>query len=489
MLQRLLGIKTATPHTAQKVHTQIFFGNSYQSTSFGGIHKHAEKDASKAKIIFVDTNRKKTDAQIQILTLEALKLLPAYRTAQLLQHEEFIHTWEIRRNGNTLYIHADDTQNAIAFTSPNAADDLQKLVVIRSGMDFFKELFFCAYLQNHFNLTIAKLREMPGISTKHIQLFSDHILAISELTSLGISLNQLATLNIDFLQLLIDYPSALKETLHLGITPTEILNIEYKRLEPVLTNKYDLENALQFVTLRQILRLDETPLTITEVKKPDQGIFFGAFGGGSWGDYLAKRHSNQKIQTVIIKHLKKPEIFKAEEYQLKDEAKTILQEQFKNSTIQKFIHDWHILKENKTTIMYSPALNTILHETHELDVPPPYLKIQLFNFQFYYEKRFADFLKDKNCPIETFRELPGMSKQKLLLLSKNQCAIEELLKIGIKMEDFANIEDLRLENLLVHYKKLPSTLKFVPLATILNLPTTPVLDIEPPAEEKKMSLS
>jgi len=496
--------------TNDSVNTEIFYGNSYSGTFLGGIGLDAEKDAAKAKITITDEKRQKSEGKLQIFHLSQLKNLPEYQSAQILKYAKLIHTWEIRRNENSIYIAAGNAQHAIIFTSLDVENDFRKLSAFAMNltmMDYFEELVSCAYFKEKFHLSIDQLQEIPGMNENRIQLLNNNIRSLEQLISFGMTLDQIAQMDItrlEFLlnnasslaqlnslgwtldqiiqmdkirlQLFIDHVSSLRELLVLGITPAEMARVEYKRLENVLKNKYDLNKASHFVTIRQILNLDSKPLNITSVKKSrfDSYVFLESFNG-SWRDYEVSSTRN----TVTITHKKKTGMFKVESYTLTEDAKEIFKEKLKNCSLIKLIHNWYIFKSNDEIIIYSPELNNITHETHQLDVPQPYINLQLLGVKFYDEKRFADFLKEKNRPIEIFRELPGMTEKKLLLLSEKNDAMERLIELGVKIEEFASIDDLRLENLLVNYNELSNALKFVPISAILALPTTPALEEKP----------
>jgi hypothetical protein len=115
-------------------------------------------------------------------------------------------------------------------------------------------------------------------------------------------------------------------------------------------------------------------------------------------------------------------------------------------------------------------------------VPQNILDFGMIDFVFYKEKKFTDFLTLKGCPIDRFRNLPGMSERKLKLLFENHYTMDRLLNTGINIEELADIHELRLENVLLNFNKIEDALKFVTMKQILDLPEVEkelVLEVKP----------
>lgn len=479
-------------------NTEIFRGSSYSGTSYGGIGMDAEKDASKAKIIFTDKKHHNKIARLEVFPLDQLKKTSLYQSSvEDRKPERLVNTWISRRNKNTIIKTAGEGQLAFAFTSPSEVEnDLTKLIDFRR-IDYFNELAFCSFLKNTLNMSIDQLRMVPGMDNRRINLLLKQHSAFENLISYGFTIEQLGIMDEVLLNLFMGErgnSEKLKQLEDFGITPAQILLIDYARLKNIFSQPYYyLSDALNFVTIEQILGLDSKPLPLTEIKKTGQSStqFIGSSSGGRFGDYIYKSNCSLNKSTVKITHEKKAGAFEAISGTLNEESLVKFDKIIKNLDPTKLIHDWYIIDAgDKQRIIYCPELKNMIHEIHQLEVvPKEYLELQMFDFHFYKEKKFAEFLRDQGCPIDHFRTLPGMSQQKLQLLSENRHVMEELIAKGIKIEEFASINDLRLEHVITNYSKLNNALKIVSISQIVDLPSASSKESLEEPKSKRMRLA
>jgi hypothetical protein len=468
--------------------TKVFFGNFYESTSFGGISLDAEKDSSQAKIIFYDKDRHKKLANLRVFELKKLKKMPLFQSSsEDAKPEKLISTWTTHRNANTIFKVAGDEQLALTFTSNDVQNDFQKLFTLDLRMiDYFNELNFCTFLKNNLNLSIDQLRLITGMNEYRIRYLLKHYGDFQSLILQGFTIEQLGIISQPQLDLLLNNSYQLDKIFKHGVTPSQLVTVNYDLLNKFFNQFTYIDNTLKFITIQQILGLNSKPLPLAEIKIDN--YFHGKIVGyisssnSELAGYLTTCESSMNKQTVKIQHAKSPGVFEATSIKLKDDLKDFEQMRQQTSPI-KLIHEWHVLKSAANErLIYCPDLRILLLENHQLKVPQNILDFGMIDFVFYKEKKFTDFLTLKGCPIDRFRNLPGMSERKLKLLFENHYTMDRLLNTGINIEELADIHELRLENVLLNFNKIEDALKFVTMKQILDLPEVEkelVLEVKP----------
>ncbi len=453
---------------------QVFFGSSYQATSCGGISIETEKNNSRAKITLTNQQQDKKILKAMVFHLDNLKKSAIYQSSIAdIKSEKLVNTWTTRRNGNYLFKVSSDKQMAFSLLSDDADNDLARLTSIRFGaiIDYFKEIYFCSYLQNKLNLSIDQLRTIPGMDETHINLLLENYLMLENLIELGFTIQQLGTMSLKHIQLLLDHYLSLVSLFTHHVTPEQISQINYDKLKYFFNNSLYINDALKFVTIEQILGLNSQPKPLSEMKEEKSTErMIGHFGSsqGQFGDYITSTEFSTNKAEVKITHLKNTGTFQAMGVTLTEESKQTFEKLTQENPPVKLIHQWYVIKNNNDQILYCPELRNLTVETRGLEVPKDILELAMCEFQFYKEKRFIEFLSTKGCSIDRFHTLPGMTDTKLKLLFANKYAMEQLMGFGIKVEEFANIDEPRLRHALKHSREMESALKFVSIHDILN---------------------
>lgn len=464
-----------------KLNTDIFHGQSSSRDMNGGIEIIG--NGNMASITFTDKNRRETKATIKVYKLRLLKKSHDFKNStEEASDENLINTWKTRRGSNTIIKYSGNDQLAFVFSSDGNIDEaFLNLLSHREfyRIDYLNEIKFYRLLQDQAGLSIDQLRDIPGISEKRVQLLFESSSALAALLSHEVTIKQLASLNDELFQLLLKTDSVIKRVLNLGLTMDQLQHVNLAKLSNCMDNSWELEDALKFVTIEQILGINHNPKRIADgsaSRRKSGGIVcLGGFGGGSGGGYIHEHDDN----SITIEHEQSGAKLSIKFGALKDEARSVFDKAIEELELVELIHKWYAFPAKTTNgqrknIFYCPELQLMHLETIDLSFPEDdfrngYNSYLLLSTTYYKENEFIKYLKERGHSLLELKQIPGMSLQKLELLCAHEHDLAFLLKAGISMPDFAKVELNRLTYILENSIKAERALKFVDARELLGI--------------------
>lgn len=260
-----------------------------------------------------------------------------------------------------------------------------------------------------------------------------------------------------------------KSLLEHGATKKDLQNTKSDRFDLILdkmnNDDLGLDNVLRILTIQQLLGIDKTRKSINKNKissVPDNHYFKDVH---SSSDHFFNQRKEDDTTAEVVTHevnnIKKGLKLIVEYEILNDERlakfNTFVSEN--NISPVRMVHEWYSFglpgeDDNKINeFRFCPLRKLLLRQTHDKDFP-----IDIFNERsdiyftrpFYEELNFANFLIEKcKTSLHALRKLSGMTQHKLELLSagKFHWPLNLLLENGIKIEDFARVDEGWLQHL------------------------------------------
>lgn len=464
-----------------KPDTDIFHGHSSSRDMNGGIEIIG--NGNTANIVFTNKNRHKTEAKIEVYQLHSLKKSHHFKSSrEEVGEENLVNIWKTRRSNNAIIKYAGKKQLAFVFSTDSLLDEtFQNLLSHRKfyRIDYLNEIEFCHLLQNKTGLSIDELRKIPGINEERVQLLLEGSGALVALLNHKITIMQLAALNDDLFQLLLKSDSVIKKILNLGLTIDQLQYVNLAKLSHCMNSSWELEDALKFVTIEQILGINHNPKRIEASTSSQRGsdsmVYMGGFGGGSGGGYVHEYDDN----SMTIVHEKSSAKFSIKFGPLKDETRPAFDKAVEELEPIELIHRWYAFPRrtddhHHKNIFYCPKLQLIHLEIFDLSFPEMefrnnYNTYLLLSTAYYKERDFIKFLNEHGESVSELRQLPGMSLKKLELLCDHKHGIDFLLKAGIDISDLAKVDLDRITYILKNSTKAERALKFVDVRELLGM--------------------
>jgi len=487
------------------VNTDVFFGSSYSGNNEGGIG--VDGKGNSAGITFRDKNGNKTLANIKVYNKLKLMTMNVYRkSVEDAQSEKLVHEWHTcRLNKNTIIKYAGNSELAFVFEmndeNLNADIYLDSLSTELSYLDYFRELKFVRTLRDKFNASIDDVKNIKPMNDERIKILMKDCKNLSLLAGTSLSLNNICSLGDNSFRLLLNDPEGTidlynkgfkfslldkldskklewikknpKDFLFLlnnGITPAEIISIDQTMLDKFLQKLYWHKEAFQFITVRQALGVDHTPLPLNKIKiRPQENQYqsLGSDGGGSSGPY-SYEHNGDEIK-VTYEESKKFEVTFGE---IKSAFETQLAEQINKGSQISLVHTWYAFNNN--TVYYCPDLHQVMFETARDGFPTEEFKAgpgtyMLLDAPFYQEKDFVKNLAEKGWPIDKLRATAGMTQQKIEMFFNHKHNFFSLIEKGLQFSDLKKIDEARFSIILTHFDKAKNALEFVSISELLGL--------------------
>ncbi len=389
--------------------------------------------------------------------INKLKSLPIFQKAEAGEVETLVNGWYTKTAPGVVIKFATEKNLAFVFTSEDATEEQFKLFipVARSlcndddfkgkANSYFDEVSFVHFLASH-QLTVDMLRHDHHFSESRISLLVAHQYNFRALLKHGVCLQQI------------------------------------KEMRSVLLAESDLPDVLRLVTLDQIsgknhiapsapkmvFQLPEwEPNRTKGTARSESGPFDMEFANNA----CEISYHHKKNGTLAIMSLRA----------VAPEAKHKLDAGIKGLIPERLIHDWYHLPECRsefsgfiTRKIYCPSLNLAIIKKIAPSFPEQKYDDAIdipcgINPAYYREQQFANFLIKKGCPLESLRQLPGMTYIKLMTLYAHQDLLIALLKRGMALTDFAKIDENRLLHVFAYEYSAIRALRFVKPAELLGM--------------------
>lgn len=436
-----------------RLRTGLFSGQQLSAKSWGSISMDGQGD--KAVFTFADKHgQQKTSATVQVCERHQLRSFAAFNDVSCEEStEELVTTWHTKKTSHAIIKFT--TQNELAFVF-STTDDLNDCYSKWEGygawqLAYFKELEFVNLLER-LHLSVAQLRTIPGMDAGKIKL-------------------------------LVTYQNGFIRLLKNGVTLEQIGLLEPSVLEKYTSSGFQLESALKFVTMQQILGLNHTPraIPVTDDASSQQTFhYLGSRGYSSCGAFSSESRDNH----LIVTHNDSKTTLTAVFGTVTEERKNALNaSDFSAHTPEKLVHDWYRINkaaasssDDVSSVIYCPDSGFIITETSQTGFPEQSFRetygFMLASMPYYQEKSFVDFLVKNGTTLDELRALPGMTPVKTLALFDNRYPLVSLLQTGIRFADLARVDEDRLVYILSHYSDAKSALNFVNVFELFGLGET-----------------
>lgn len=276
------------------------------------------------------------------------------------------------------------------------------------------------------------------------------------------------------------------------VTLDELASADMIKIQKVLDRMDDLDGILAVATIKQILGLDPTQVSIPDTFTSKLRSVFGSTSGMSCG--------GDKESLLFRSHGQNTSVFQRGEslYQsawifAKDDLLTRLDKMAQSISQQEhYVNRWVKLPADcvnparfgfeqrsyewpyKTfdmqvvNVYYSPDTKQVVCEQTSSGFPYENLTKKhasgLDHNPYYYEKHMNEMVECNEYSYDTLRQVPGMSHEKLLILTDNLRVTRELCDT-LPLEELVKMDSTRLHYLIKHYERCVK-----PALELLTLP-------------------
>jgi len=452
--------------------------------------------------IWLEADDQLWSGQVTVYTLTQLQELP--QAGLLGEEEKLIHTWQTKRDGNTITIYSGEGQLAFTLTAENRVEELlAKLKAINLSepgfelkcLDYFKEASF-AELVKQGGLTIAEFNLLPGLTTAHLDLFLKQQVSLNHLLRYGFTLGLLCSIELERVKLFMnmdtfgDFPLLIQH----GITLQQIRNLSLDRLQTWRRHGslFSGFHIKRFITLAQALGLSHTPPVLP------RGIIDSNTSSQHLSNYSRTRVAYRETSSETVMEMVDGVIEeKTRETATNNEIVITATDHscnadlnglhhsvefatvnaiftnFSNSPKETLIHDWYMISRPDQLIHVCPQLKYLIIEKADESYPEQakelLYKACAKKVIYYLEKSFAAFLAERGCPLEEYKQLSGNTLSKLSLLAQQLSNVEDLLTHGIQLPELAQVDEKRLTFVLKDYEKAKQAFHFIDARELLGL--------------------
>lgn len=372
--------------------------------------------------------------------------LPVFKEAVDAEPEWLISKWFTRISPGVIIKFASDKELALVLEFEGASEEnLKKLArkaawLLKVGTNckeeknnYFQELCF-AWRLNSLNLSIETLRTEHRFSRKELFLLAQRWDTFEVLLKQGLSIQ------------------------------------EIKGSFSKWMKMWDLDSLLSLITIGQILGKEHTPPPAPE-KAFQRARPLSDWSRGTQAEFS---YSSSNNECNITYHDNKKLIIRVITPEESDVSR--LDAEVEGREAERLIHDWYHLPGKHSDAsdyverrIYCPELKLVVIEqkdpllTDERMVSPKDI-----DDIYYKEKRFAAFLQNRGSSLEMLRKTSGMTATKLSIMCEDILFVSYLLKKGMKLTDFAMIDENRLRHVFKHSRVADTALKYVSVSELFD---------------------
>ena len=345
------------------------------------------------------------------------------------------------------------------------------------------------------------LHQITLLDNDRVELLANKANDIKRLVENGVTWKQIEGMDNERILLLMSNTTGVERLLKHGATAKQIGSADKKALSKCLKSWYKLGDALLFVTMGQLLGIDHVPPAINASSESKEKKFLclqGITAAGTHGDFsyntfsaneLKITHKNNQSETKLTITFGTPAAEAVD-------SLVILFDCLKANPSpdapkpEKLVHDWYLISastnettHDKVTTRYCPDSKCLMNEACQAGFPEEELKKNSFGVlihsPYYFEKEFVNSLVKLGSSLDELKNLKGMTQTKIETLCWNESNLRELLKLGMKFTDIAQVDENRLEHVMSQFYKAKSALEFVDVFELFGLSKKPTSTYEP----------